>query len=59
VLMDTMEAVFFVTNKNGYVLLSGFYEEDAEALMGQASNFGLLSLSSTVRNKWCSILLRK
>jgi ribosomal protein L11 methyltransferase len=59
VLMDTMEAVSAVTTKNGYVLLSGFYEEDAEMLMGQASNFGLLPVSSTNRNKWCSILLRK
>ena len=43
----------------GYLLISGFYENDSSSLEKIFKNFGFVSLKSTAKDNWNSILFKK
>jgi ribosomal protein L11 methyltransferase len=59
ILLEEMEQYANHLNKNGQLLLSGFYEEDIPDLTQKAALFGLHPVSSNIRENWASLLLQK
>ncbi len=45
--------------RNGYLLISGFYSNDHEEIVGKASQFGFTYVSKKEKNEWSSALFAK
>lgn len=43
----------------GYILLSGFYEDDWKDLLMEANKYGLKEVKRSSRNKWMAVCLQK
>lgn len=59
ILMRDMKAYATVLNPGGTLFLSGFYEHDADALLGIAEDLGLRPALQKSRNEWTAIKLEK
>lgn len=46
-------------NKDGFLMLSGFYENDVEDILNECQKFSLKLENQSVRNQWSALLLRK
>ncbi|WKK76337.2 50S ribosomal protein L11 methyltransferase [Marivirga salinae] len=46
-------------NKDGFLMLSGFYENDIQDILYECEKFSLELVNQSVRNQWSAILLRK
>jgi ribosomal protein L11 methyltransferase len=57
VLLQDMEVYRGVMSSGAYLVLSGFYTEDAPMLLQQAETLGLHEVSRKVDNNWCCLLL--
>ena len=44
---------------NATLMISGFYEEDADLLRNKASQLGLVEVSSQTKNRWMMIQFQK
>jgi ribosomal protein L11 methyltransferase len=55
ILLNDMKAYVDCLNKNGILLLSGFYEEDFDAINESCVNFGLTFKKKRARNNWISL----
>ena len=55
ILINDMTAYANCLNQNGTLLLSGFYEDDIEAIGKACTENGLKYLSKRTRNNWCAL----
>jgi ribosomal protein L11 methyltransferase len=56
VLLDDMEGYVKSLNKNGILIISGFYREDIPVLTDRATSLGLSKNMESVRNKWAVVM---
>lgn len=59
VLLDEMKKYFRYLSPSGYLLLSGFYENDIPDLLKEAGKFQLKERSKHAREGWASLLLSR
>lgn len=59
VLIKEMETYSAITNADGHLFLSGFYENDINDLISKAETFGFKFVSSKVKDNWASLKLHK
>lgn len=59
ILLQDMKSYISTLKPNGYLLISGFYEEDAPLLREEAQKLGLNEISSKVKNRWMMIKVQR
>ena len=59
VLLDDCQLICKQLNENGFLSLSGFYEEDIKTIVDTYTNEGLTFLDSQVKNKWGNVIFKK
>lgn len=57
ILLEDMEHFQEVMAKDAFLILSGFYEEDAPMLLQKAETLGLHEISRKTDNNWCCLML--
>jgi ribosomal protein L11 methyltransferase len=58
-LVEYMEALAMCLNVGGYLLVSGFYSEDAKRILDKALEYNLIATYRTTSNNWDAIVLQK
>lgn len=59
ILLEDMKSFRGVLNEGGYMILSGFYEEDIPVLLEKAKEFGLYESGRRTDNNWACLVLEK
>lgn len=59
VLLDEMELYSAVLNQNGYLVLSGFYEQDILDILDKANSCGFELKDKKTKNNWAALVLEK
>jgi ribosomal protein L11 methyltransferase len=55
--LENMSKMKSLLNENGFILISGFYQEDAKEILNLCSSLGLVAHSVKIENNWCAICL--
>jgi ribosomal protein L11 methyltransferase len=58
ILLEDMKSFRGVLNEGGYMMLSGFYEEDIPVLLEKAEEFGLYESGRRTDNNWACLVLK-
>lgn len=58
ILLEDMKSFRSVLNEGGYMILSGFYEEDIPVLLEKAKKFGLYESGRRTDNNWACLVLK-
>lgn len=58
ILLEDMKSFHGVLNEGGYMILSGFYEEDIPVLLEKAKEFGLYESGRRTDNNWACLVLK-
>ena len=58
ILLEDMKSFRGVLNEGGYMILSGFYEEDIPVLLEKAKEFGLYASGRRTDNNWACLVLK-
>nr|WP_296024497.1 50S ribosomal protein L11 methyltransferase [uncultured Prevotella sp.] len=58
ILQEDMKSFRGVLNEGGYMILSGFYEEDIPVLLEKAKEFGLYESGRRTDNNWACLVLK-
>ena len=58
ILLEDMNSFRGVLNEGGYMILSGFYEEDIPVLLEKAKEFGLYESGRRTDNNWACLVLK-
>lgn len=58
ILLEDMKSFRGVLNEGGYIILSGFYEEDIPVLLEKAKEFGLYESGRRTDNNWACLVLK-
>lgn len=58
ILLADMKAFRSVINEGSYLVLSGFYEDDACLLVKEAESLGMKEVDRKTENRWCCLLLK-
>lgn len=58
ILLEDMKLFRGVLNEGGYMILSGFYEEDIPVLLEKAKEFGLYESGRRTDNNWACLVLK-
>ena len=58
ILIEDMKSFLGVLNEDGYMILSGFYEEDIPVLLEKAKEFGLYESGRRTDNNWACLVLK-
>lgn len=58
ILLEDMKAFRSVLGDNGYLILSGFYEEDIPVLLAKAEELGLKEAARRTDNNWACLVLK-
>ena len=58
ILLEDMKSFRGVLNEGGYMILSGFYEEDIPVLLEKAKEFGLYESGRRTDNNWACLILK-
>ena len=58
ILLEDMKSFRGVLNEGGYMILSGFYEEDIPVLLEKAKEFGLYESGRRTDNDWACLVLK-
>lgn len=58
ILLEDMKSFRGVLNEGGYMILSGFYEEDIPVLLEKAKEFGLYEFGRRTDNNWACLVLK-
>lgn len=58
ILLEDMKSFRGVLNEGGYMILSGFYEEDIPILLEKAKEFGLYESGRRTDNNWACLVLK-
>lgn len=59
ILLNDMARYAGVLDEGGELYMSGFLEEDAEALLHEAAKLGLVKADMRLKEKWCMIKLKR
>ena len=59
IILEDLSAFVSVMTTNSRIILSGFYEQDAEIILKEAENLGLEECKRVMNHNWCSLLLEK
>ena len=59
VLLDDMPTIVETLSPAGFLILSGFYEEDAQMLCEKASTVGLYEVGRKTDNRWTMLVLHR
>ncbi len=59
ILLEDLDAFAEVLTLNGKIILSGFYEDDAQRLIDKATTLHLVEIERQVSRNWCCLLLQK
>ena len=59
VLLDEIPTYATLLSKDGILVLSGFYETDADDIMGRAKNFNLKNINIDGLNSWACLIFEK
>ena len=59
ILLEDMEKYHAVLNENGFLFISGFYENDIPDLTSKANSLNLKYLDSKIKNKWTAVKYQK
>lgn len=59
ILLDDMSTFIELMNNSCELIISGFYESDAEILKEKAAELGLKELKRMTSNEWCCLILGK
>jgi ribosomal protein L11 methyltransferase len=59
VLLDEMETYYGMVKPGGYLLLSGFYEQDIPDIVQHAQKLGFKLHTQKIRNNWAALVLGK
>ncbi len=59
IIINDITAYFKYLKKNGYLVLSGFYEEDVDDVVLEAEKAGFQLISKKNQSPWSSLLLKK
>lgn len=57
--LENLQGMYNLLNEKGFLLISGFYENDSKELLNLANSIGLIAHSIKVENNWCAICLYK
>lgn len=58
ILLEDIKSFRSVLNEGGYMILSGFYEEDIPVLLEKAKEFGLYESGRRTDNNWACLVLK-
>lgn len=58
IVIEDMKSFRGVLNEGGYMILSGFYEEDIPVLLEKAKEFGLYESGRRTDNNWACLVLK-
>jgi ribosomal protein L11 methyltransferase len=58
-LVEHMQTLAAITNENGFVFVSGFYEEDAKIILDKALEHNLIANYQTTQHNWACIVFHK
>jgi ribosomal protein L11 methyltransferase len=58
ILLMSFRGIAEMLNKNGTLLISGFYENDLEDLKKEAQNHRLMVVDYLTKNEWCAAQLK-
>ena len=58
ILLEDVKSFRGVLNEGGYMILSGFYEEDIPVLLEKAKEFGLYESGRRTDNNWACLVLK-
>jgi ribosomal protein L11 methyltransferase len=59
ILLNDMEKYINHIKKNGRLIISGFYRQDAKMLINTAENYGMIFEKELVKNNWMSLSFKK
>lgn len=59
ILLEDMPTLSELMNDSCTLIISGFYESDADSLIEKASSLGLKEARRLVLNNWCCLILNK
>lgn len=59
IILEDLSAFVSVMTTNSMIILSGFYEQDAEIILKEAENLGLEECKRVMNHNWCCLLLEK
>ena len=59
IILEDLSAFVSVMTTNSRIILSGFYEQDAEIILKEAKNLGLEECKRVMNHNWCCLLLEK
>lgn len=59
IILEDLSAFVSVMTTNSRIILSGFYEQDAEIILKEAENLGLEECKRVMNHNWCCLLLEK
>lgn len=59
IILEDLSAFVSVMTTNSKIILSGFYEQDAEIILKEAENLGLEECKRITNHDWCCLLLEK
>ncbi len=57
--LENMSKMQTLLNENGFILISGFYQNDAKEILNLCTSLGLVAYSVKIENNWCAICLTK
>jgi ribosomal protein L11 methyltransferase len=58
ILLMSFSRIAELMNKNGTLLISGFYENDLEELKQEAQKYHLMVMDHLTKNEWCAAQLK-
>ena len=59
ILFDDMPVILETLSPDGTLILSGFYEDDAQMLADRAAEFGMREVKRNVDNSWTMLCFKK
>ena len=59
IILEDLSAFVSVMTTNSRIILSGFYEQDAEIILKEAKNLGLEECKRVMNHDWCCLLFEK
>ena len=59
IILEDIEDFVSVMTTDSKIILSGFYEQDAEAILQKANELGLKEVQRLLNHDWCCLLLER
>ena len=59
IILEDIDEFVSVMTTDSKIILSGFYEQDAEAILQKANDLGLKESQRLLNHDWCCLLLER